>query len=77
MGFNRHFPQAVIFGPEKYQGKQMTDYATYQYTAHLELMGYIRQGEEIGNLLGIHIDQYQQLIGCQTNFLLHKSSEYT
>ena len=26
MGFNRHFPRAVIFGPLKYQGKQLADY---------------------------------------------------
>ena len=35
MGFNRHFPRAVIFGPSKFQGKQLDEYATFQYTSHL------------------------------------------
>ena len=54
MGFNRHFPRAVIFGPLKYQGKQLTDYKKFQYTSHLvRFVGYLRQDKDIGNLLRI------------------------
>ena len=54
MGFNRHFPRAVIFGPKELQGKQMKDYATYQYTSHLiRFVGYLRQNGEMGNILRI------------------------
>ena len=33
MGFNRYFPRAVIFGPMKYQGKQLTDYKFFNIQA--------------------------------------------
>ena len=59
MGFNRHFFQPVIFGPLKYQGKQVEDYKTFQQTSHLvRFVRYLRQNIEIGNLLWIQIDQH-------------------
>ena len=77
MGFNRDFPRAVIFGPTEFQGKNMKDYGTYQYTSHLiRFVGYLRQNEEMGNLLRIQMDQYQQLIGCEAHFLSLPSTKY-
>ena len=64
MGFNRHFPRAVVFGPKKYQGKQLDDYGVQQYLCHLErFVGHLRQDNKLGNLTRIQMDQHQQLIG--------------
>ena len=58
MGFNRHFPRAVIFGPKQPHGKQMTNYETVQYVSHLErFVGYVWQDNEMGNLMRIQMDQ--------------------
>ena len=77
MGFNRHFPRAVIFGPMKYQGKQLKDYKIFQYTSHLvRFVGYLRQDKDIGNLLRIQMDQHQMLIGSGAHFLELKSTDY-
>ena len=57
MGFNQHFPRAVIFGPKQYQGKQLDDYSTQQCIGHIEhFVGYIRQGLEVGNFIQIQMD---------------------
>ena len=75
MGFNWHFPRAVIFGPKRYQGKQLIDYALHQYISHLKrFVHYRRQGKEIGNLMWIHMDQHQQVIGCRKHFLVLAST---
>ena len=77
MGFNRHIKRAVIFGPIKFQGKQLTDYGTYQYTSRLErFVAYIRQDTEMGNLMRIQMDQHQRLIGSEKHFLERDSSQY-
>ena len=69
LGFNRHFPRDVIFGPAKYQGKQLDDCATFQYTSHLmRFMGYARQGQAMGNMLRVQMDQQQQIIGTEKHF---------
>ena len=52
MGFNRHFPRAVVFGPKCYQGKGLDDYEVKQYTSHLtRFVGYLQMEGNIGNLL--------------------------
>ena len=77
LGFNRHFPRAVIFGPAKYQGKQMIDYKIFQYTSHLvRFVGYLRQNKELGNVLRIQMDQHQLLIGSGKHFLELSSTTY-
>ena len=78
LGFNRHFPRAVIFGPSKYQGKQLIDYKFFQYTYHLKrFVGYLRQDTDLGNILRIQMDQHQMLIGSGTHFLELSSTTYT
>ena len=78
MGFNRHFPRDVILGPAKYQGKQLDDYATFQYTSHLmRFVGYVRQGKAMGNMLRVQMDQYQQIIGTEKHFLTLPSNRYS
>ena len=61
----------------KYQGKQHTDYKTFQYTSRLvRSVGYLRQDKDIGNLLRIQMDQHQMLIGSETHFLELNSTDY-
>ena len=36
MGFNRHIPKAVRFGPKKYNGKGLVHLAVHQHAKHLE-----------------------------------------
>ena len=70
IGFNRHFPRAVIYAPLKFQGKQLDDYKVFQYTSHLvRFVDYLRQKDELGNLLRIQMDQHQLIIGSGTHFL--------
>ena len=77
MGFKCHFPRAVVLGPKKYQGKQLADYSTHQYISHLEqFIGYIRMDSEMGNLMRIQVDQYQQIMGTQQHFLELDSTKY-
>ena len=77
MGFNRHFLMAVIFGPLKYQGKQLDDYKVFQYTSHLaRFVGYLRRKDEIGNLLRIQMDQHQLVIRSSSHFLELLSSNH-
>ena len=48
----------------------MDDYKAFQYTSHLvRFVGYLRQKDEIGNLLRIQMDQHQLIIGSGTDFL--------
>ena len=77
MGFNCHFPRAVVFGPKKYQGKQLDDYEVQQYLCHLErFVGHLRQENKLGDLTRIQMDQHQQLIGSQNHFLSLNSNDY-
>ena len=62
---------------KKSHGKQMINYETIQYVSNLErFVGYIRQDNEMGNLIRIQIDQYQQIMGTERHFLTLDSSYY-
>lgn len=77
LGFNRHFPRAVIFGRLKFQGKKLDDYKMLQYTSQLvRFVGYLRQKDELSNLLRIQMDQHQLIIGSATHFLELLSTTY-
>ena len=68
---------AVIFGLAKYQGKKLIDYKVFQYTSHLmRFVGYLRQNQELGNILRIQMDQNQLLIGSERHFLELSSDTY-
>ena len=45
MGFNRHMPKAVLYGPLKFRGKHLFNVHTEQTLIHLEkFMAHIRGG---------------------------------
>ena len=51
MGFNRHMPKAVLYGPHRFGGKQLMNIHTEQTVLHTEkFMAHIRGGDSIGNL---------------------------
>ena len=77
MGFNRHIPTAVRFGPKKYNGKGLADFATQQHIQHLErFCGHIRRQKEIGNLLQIEMDTIQLIMGSRHHFFQLDPSIY-
>ena len=77
MGFNRRFPRAVVFGPRKYQGKQLDNFAIQQYISHLvRFVGYVRLGDKMGDLVCVQIDQHQQLIESHKYSLELESTTY-
>ena len=56
---------------------QMTKYETVQYVSHLErFVGYIRQDNEMGNLMRMQMDHQQQITGIDRSFLTLHSKDY-
>ena len=70
MGFNRHIPTAIRYGPKRLNGKGLIDLEIQQFTQHVErLVGYLRKEDEVGNLLHIQLETHQILIGSSKLFL--------
>ena len=73
LGFNRHMPKAVLYGPKLYGGKQLMNTHTEQTVLHLEIfMAHIRGGDDIGTLQRILLNK-QQLVSGAEDFILHTS----
>ena len=69
--------RAVFFGPKKCHGRQMNNYETIQYMSHLKrFVGYIRQDNEMGNLMLIQTDKQQQIMGTKRHFLTPDNKDY-
>lgn len=70
-------PRAVILGPPTFQGKQLINYKIYQYTSYLvRFVGYLRENDDIGNLVCIQMNQHQLLIGSSKYFLEVSNDDY-
>lgn len=70
MGFNRHIPTEIRFGPKKYNGKGLVDLTTYQVSQHVEkLIEHLRQNDQTGNILLTQLETHQFLIGLENLFL--------
>ena len=66
-----------MFGPLKFQGKQLIDYKVRQYTSHLvRFVGYLRHDTDLGNILRIQMDQHQLVMGAGKYFLELSSTDY-
>ena len=58
LGFNRHMPKVVLYGPKLYGGKQLIHTHTEQTILHLEtFMGHIRGEDDIGTLQRILLNK--------------------
>ncbi|GFH56997.1 hypothetical protein CTEN210_13473 [Chaetoceros tenuissimus] len=70
MGFNRHMPRAVVFGPMQYGGIAMIDIETEQIASHLEsLVKDLRTDTLQSEERIIVLAAYQRYMGCGNHFL--------
>ena len=77
MGFNRHIPLAIRYGPKKYNGKGLTHLYTHQFLQHLiRFIGNLRCNDRVGLISRIQMDKYQLYVGSQQHFLLLRSEDY-
>ena len=78
LGFNRHIPLQVRYGPPKYNGKGLVEFLIQQYIQHItHLVKHLRANGEIGQLLQMEIDIYQMTIGSETHFFELNPSQYS
>ena len=78
LGFNRHMPKTVLYGPLQYGGKQLMNPHTEQTILHTEkIMAHLRGGDDIGKLQLILLNK-QQLVSGAKDFLFQlQASRYT
>ena len=77
MGFNRHMPRVVIFGPKKYGGMNYFDLKLQQLHMHLKTMkGHMRRGDQVGNAIKANINALQLLSGSADNILHQDPSNF-
>jgi hypothetical protein len=78
MGFNRHMPRIVIFGPKKYGGMNYFDLKLQQLHKHLTTTkGHMRRGDQVGNAIKANINALQLISGSADNILRQDPSKYT
>ena len=71
MGINRHAPRAMIYGPMRYGGRQLTDLRVEQPVAHVRAtLGHMRRGGNVGKALEITLRDTQVEIGISMPFYL-------
>ena len=77
MGFNRHIPLEVRYGPKKFNGKGLVHLATHQHAKHLEdFVAELRADTHLGKALRMEMDKYQLYLGSYTHFLTRNSNEF-
>ena len=70
MGYNRHIPLAVRYGPAKYGGMGLIHTYTEQALKHTQyLLGTIRQTTELADSMIISLSNIQLLAGIEVLFL--------
>ena len=73
VGFNRHMPLTVVFGPRQYGGIGLFEFYTEQAIEHLRLTVLeIRKDTTAGKLLCIELDSLQLISGYHTPVLTTK-----
>ena len=76
LGFNRHLPKAVRYGPAKYNGKGLAHLAVHQHAKHLEwFVSEIRKESHLGKVLTVQMDKHQMILGTEKHFLSLKSTD--
>ena len=77
MGFNRHIPLKVRYGPPQYNDKGLVHFATHQHGKHLEdFISSLRDNTHLGQALWMEMDKYQMLLGTQEHFLTLDSRDF-
>ena len=78
MGYNRHLPLAVRFGPIKYGGAGMVHVFTEQIIKHIQLFtGISRQETELAKIQRIVLSSLQLYVGSQKLFLNTIKKKYS
>ena len=78
LGFNRHMPKAVLYGPRLYGGKQLMNMHTEQTTLHLEIfIAHTRGGQDINTLQRILLNKQQLATGAKDYLFLLPYSRYS
>ena len=77
LGFNRHMPKVVLYGPRLYGGKQIMNTHTEQIILHLEtFMAHIRGEDDIGTLQRILLNKQQLVAGAEEYILQTSYAKY-
>ena len=77
MGFNRHMPRLVVFGPKKYGGMDYFDLKIQQLNIHLKTTkGHMRRGDQVGRAIKANIHALQVISGSADNILLQNPSNF-
>jgi len=77
LGFNRHMPKVVLYGPRLYGGKQIMNTHTEQIILHLEtFMAHIRGEDDIGTLQRILLNKQQLVTGAEEYILQTPYAKY-
>ena len=77
MGFNRHMPRAVIFGPKWYGGRGIMDLYTETNIQHIDtITRHLRYGTTCGNAALISAEVYQVFLGIELPFLESNATKY-
>ncbi|GFH47803.1 hypothetical protein CTEN210_04279 [Chaetoceros tenuissimus] len=77
MGFNRHMPRAVVFGPSRYGGIELITLETEQLASHLDsLVKDLRTTTLQSEERSIVLAAYQRYMGCGKHFLENDPSDW-
>ena len=77
LGYNRHTPHAVLFGPHRYGGAARHHLGNEQGTQHIRrFMGHLRQDDDIAKLFIIELNLLQLHAGCGVQILTANPNAY-
>ena len=78
MGFNRHMPKVVLYGPRIFGGKQIMNVRTEQTILHMEkIVAHMRGQDKIGTLQRILLNNLQLVIRSKDFLFQSPYSRYT
>jgi len=77
MGYNRHMPRVVIFGPAKYGGSGLAD-AKVEQTVHLitDMITEIQRSTLVGKQFVFLIANYQRFLGSSHHFFSQNPDDF-
>ncbi len=78
MGFNRHTPQAVVFGPKYYGGRGIMNLYTETGIQQIETITcHVRHGNTYSDSARISAEVYQIFLRTEAFFLECNTTHYT
>ena len=78
LGFNRHMPKVVLYGPKIFGGKEIMNVHTEQTILHTEnFVAHMRGQDDIGTLQRILLNTLQLVIGSKDYIFQSLHDRYT